>query len=442
MKPPADPLLTLKVEKLIYGGWGLARANFSGGISKQVVFIPDVLPGEEVKARLTTWRKGYAKAQFIEVLTPSPHRSHPPCPVFGTCGGCHLQHMNHTAQVMYKQTMLQETLQRIGQITALPLPMIATPEPYHYRHRVQLKLLRQGNSLKMGLYQRETHELVTIEGCPILHPEIEHAMKILQESIQNGLLFMRHPTEMHLQYSTHTGQFLIVFYAEGVMPAGLTEFYTTLKAHLPLAGMVAYSQNQRQEVRGQPFLLYNLKGMIFRISGQSFAQPNWNMNQIITDQILAYAQLKGDETVLELYSGMGNFSLFLAQQACRIISLESSLQAVKDAKYNARLNHVSNLELHHCNVQEGLTQLLKNPPTLNLVLLDPPRQGAGQPVLKQISRLQPSRILYLSCNPATLARDLKFLLNCGYCLERIQPFDFLPQTYHLEVLAELLKAPH
>ena len=440
MKTPSDPVLTLKVEKLIYGGWGLARCYESEGLSAQVILIPDVLPGEEVKARLTARRKGYAKAELIEVLTPSPHRCHPPCPVFGTCGGCHLQHMNHTAQLADKQTMLQETLQRMGQISASPLPMIAAPEPYHYRHRVQFKLLQQGHSLKMGFYQRETHELVTIEGCPILHSEIERALKILQESIQDGLPFMRHPTEMHLQYSAHTGQFLIVFYAEGVMPAGLTEFYTNLKAHLPLAGMVAYSQNQRREVRGQPFLLYHLKGMTFRISDQSFAQPNWSMNQIITDQILAYAQLKGDETVLELYSGMGNFSLFLAQQARRVISLESSPQAMKDAEYNVRLNQVSHLELHHCHVQKGLTQLLKNPPTLSLVLLDPPRQGAGQSILKQICSLQPTRILYLSCDPTTLTRDLKSLLLQGYHLRRIQPFDLLPQTYHLEVLAELQKA--
>jgi 23S rRNA (uracil1939-C5)-methyltransferase len=348
--------------------------------------------------------------------------------------------MNHTAQLAYKQTTLQETLQRMGQISASPLPMIASPEPYHYRHRAQFKLLRQGHSLKIGFYQRETHELVAIEDCLILHPEIQQAMKILHERLQDGLPFLRHPTEMHLQYSAHTGQFLIVFYSDGVKPTGLTEFYTNLKAYLPVVGMVAYTPNRRREVRGQPFLLYNLKGMTFRISDQSFAQPNWSINQIIIDQILAYAQPKGNETVLELYSGMGNFSLFLAQQARRVISLESSLQAVKDAEYNARLNQVSNLELYHCNVQEGLAQLLENPPTVDLVLLDPPRQGAGQSILKPICSLQPTKILYLSCDPTTLARDLKFLLLHGYHLGRIQPFDLLPQTYHLEVLAELQKA--
>jgi 23S rRNA (uracil1939-C5)-methyltransferase len=433
MRVLLDPELTLKIEKLIYRGWGLARLGGS------VVFIPDVLPGEEARVKLTAHRKDYAKAKLIDVLTLSPYRSHPPCPVFGTCGGCHLQHMNETAQASYKQSVLEETLQRIGQITASPLPIKATPNPYHYRHRVQFSLLRQGQSLKMGFYQRESHQWVPVEGCPILHTELEGVMKALQEPLLGGLPFLLNPTEMHLQYSIHTAQALIIFYGEGVKSEGLTEFYAEIKKQLPLAGIVVYTKSKQREIRGQPFLSHKLKDLTVRMSDQTFTQPNWAMNEVILDEILAYAKLKGRETVLELYSGMGNFSLFLARLARRVITSESGPQAVKDAKYNIRLNHVINLEPHHSNVEKTLAQLLKNPPPIDLILMDPPRQGVGRTALKQICRLQSPRILYLSCDPTTLARDLKFLLQHGYQLGRIQPFDLLPQTYHLEALVELQK---
>ncbi|MCI0528906.1 MAG: 23S rRNA (uracil(1939)-C(5))-methyltransferase RlmD, partial [Nitrospira sp.] len=255
----------------------------------------------------------------------------------------------------------------------------------------------------------------------------------------NGLPFLFNPTEMHLQYSIHSTQVLIVFYAEGVKPEGLTEFYTHLKKQIPLVGIVVYTKNKRREVRGQPFLLHRLKDMSFRISDQTFAQPNWTMNELITNKLLEYAQLKGEETVLELYSGMGNFGLSLAQRSRYVIAVESSHQAVKDARYNAQLNHVTNFEIYHLKAEKGLARLLKNLSAIDLVFLDPPRQGASFNILKQVCRLQSPRILYLSCDPTTLARDLKFLLQHGYQLRQIQPFDLLPQTYHLEILVQLEK---
>ena len=440
MMVSAEGELTLKIEKLIYGGWGLARCYDVGICGRQkVVLVPDVLPGEEVRVKLTSRRKDYAKATLIEVLTPSPDRSCPPCPVFGTCGGCHFQHMDKSTQAACKQAVLEETLQRIGQITVSPQPIMTASDPYHYRHRVQFRLLREGQSLKMGYYQRESHQLVLVEGCPILHPELEGVMKALQKPLLGGLPFLLNPTEMHLQYSIHSTQVLIVFYGERVKSDGLTKFYVDLKKRLPLAGMVVYARNRRREVRGQHVLLHRLKDINFRISDQTFAQPNWIMNELITDKILEYAQLKGEELVLELYSGMGNFSLFLARQARHVIAIEGSPQAMKDAKYNAQLNHVTNLEPYHLKVEKGLARLLKKLPAVDLILLDPPRQGAGLDVLRQVGRLQVPRILYLSCDPTTLARDLKFLLQHGYQLGKIQPFDLLPQTYHLEVLVELEK---
>jgi 23S rRNA (uracil1939-C5)-methyltransferase len=435
--------LTLKIEKLIYGGWGLARCDEPGTDlfrgKQKVVFVPDVLLGEKVRAKLTSRWKDYGKATLRDVLTPSPHRSHPPCPVFGTCGGCHLQHMDRSAQAAYKQAVLEESLQRIGQISASPQPILTAPDPYHYRHRVQLRLLQEGHSLKMGFYRRESHDPVEVEGCPILRPELEGVMRSLQEPLREGLPFLLNPIEIHLQYSIHLNQFLIVFHGEGVKPEGLTEFYIDLKKRLPLTGIVVYTKNKRREIRGQPFLLHKLKDMSFQISDQTFAQPNWTMNELITDKILQYAQLKGKETVLELYSGMGNFSLFLARQARHVIAMEGSPQAVKDARYNAQLNHATNIEFYRLSVEKGLVRLLKNLPAIDLILMDPPRQGAGPDVLKQVCRLQVPRILYLSCDPTTLARDLKFLLPQGYRLGRIQPFDLFPQTYHLEVLVELEK---
>lgn len=444
--------MKLRIEKLVYGGWGLARlgdetepgSRLFRGKEKPgqlTVFVPDVIPGEEVQASIHSAEKGYTKANLLNVIDPSLHRVQPLCPLFGSCGGCHYQHIRYTAQLSFKQAILEETLWRIGRIRVPSLPIIPAPDPYHYRHRVQFKLASLGQGWVMGFYWRESHQVVPVEGCPVLHPRLEQAIKLLNRDLQEGLSFLHNPTEIHLQYSKGEDNILMVLFAEDLEPEGLGQLFLDLKPNLPVAGIVACTKNQGRIVVGRPYLQLSLKEMIFRVGDQTFTQPNWVMNECLVDHIMAYAQLKGSETVLDLYSGMGNFSLFLARQARRVIAVEDNLHAVKDARHNAKLNQVTNTEIHGCTVEKGLARLLKNPPDIDLALLDPPRQGAGKKVLEQIGKLGVSRILYLSCNPATLARDLRVLLSHGYTLGRIQPFDLFPQTYHLEVLAEVNRLP-
>jgi 23S rRNA (uracil1939-C5)-methyltransferase len=438
--PPASPQQKLKIEKLIYGGWGLARLATPGLHGSRVVFLPDVLPGEEVQAELFASRRHYAKARPIRILSPSPDRLNPLCPISGICGGCQLQHMNESSQMAYKQQTLVETIQRIGQLQVSPLPIIRARDSYHYRHRIQLKIEQTGRYPEIGFFRRESHHIVPLTGCPILHPALERMMEWLREAFQGGLSFLHHPTEIHLQYSSYTDQTLVIFYADQIQQAGLGGFFDRIDPTLSIAGIIGYTGSRRRYVCGQSFLLHELKGMTFRISDQTFAQPNWSMNELMTDEVLKFAQLKGQEIVLELYSGMGNFSLLLAKQAKRAIAMESHAQAVRDAKYNAGVNQVRNIAFHCCNVKKGLAKLSKRSPHLDLIMLDPPRQGIGRDVLQWISNLHSPRILYLSCDPTTLARDLTILRQYGYRLDRLQPFDLLPQTYHLEALAEFRRA--
>jgi 23S rRNA (uracil1939-C5)-methyltransferase len=446
------------IDKIVYGGLGLARPlSFpdetgaykpplqAGKNRGTVTFIPNVLPGETVKARRIVNRKGYDTAELIRIESPSPDRVHPPCPIFGSCGGCHLQHINPEAQAQYKQEMLREVLIRIGKIPVDPLPVISAPSPYHYRHRAQFKLIREHSGFQLAFFRRESHLPVPVENCLVLDEALNHALQVLQSSARQGLPFLKDPTELHVQYSGLTGNLLFVFFSHGIRKEGMTDFYQRLKASLPLAGLVAYpaksprslSQSIRRSVWGEPFLMEQLKELTFRIGDRSFLQPNWKMNERMVDQVLDFAGLNGQETILDLYSGIGNFSLFLCRRAKHVLGIESNPAAVEDARYNARLNRISNIDFYCRSVENELLRMVKKNSPIDLILLDPPRSGAGEKVLFHISQLKPPRILYLSCEPSTLARDLKYLVQQRYRITRVQAFDLLPQTYHLEVLVEL-----
>lgn len=428
-----DPI-SVRIEKLVDGGAGLAR--WEG----RAVFVPGACPGEEVRARVTAVRSGYAEAQLQNILTPSPDRVSPPCPVFGSCGGCQWQQMAYPAQVRAKTEILQEDLRRIGRIPdAALLPALSAPDPLEYRSRIQLKMDLSSTPIRIGFHEGKSHRIVTIEDCRIAASPLNRALSVIKD------LLTRHPehrletmTDLHLQWAAGTGEFQARYFAGEESPGRVDAMLSAVEAALPEAvGQIYYGRNGRRVVRGRDYLIDRYRGLDFRIGDRAFAQVHSALIPALIETVLAFAGLTGRESVIELYCGIGTFGIFLAREAAALEGYDENTVAVEDAAHNAK-----RLGLTHCRftaqaVRRAVSEQAVKKTHFDCVILDPPREGVDRKILETLIRLKPARIVYVSCNPATLARDLKILIQTGFRLGRIQPIDLFPQTYHLETVAEL-----
>ena len=405
--------VTLQIEKLAQGGLGLGRY---GG---RTVFVPFTAPGETVTVRLYRQKSDYDEGVIETIVTPSPTRRTPPCPLFGICGGCQLQHMTETAQVKYKAEALAEALARIGKIqTANVLPMVASPESLGYRRRARLTVQKG----RIGFLRRQSHQVVPVSHCPLLVPALNETLAAIEKGLPLAGL-----DEIELQAG---GGVLVVLRGGKFTPHVARAFF---EAHQPLLrGVVLYTLEGRC-CFGIDHLIYPYQERTIQVSDRAFVQVNGLVNQLMIEHLLR--QVSPTETVLELHSGTGNFTLPLARRVATVTAVEGNPMAVEDARRNLR--GLSNVTLIRAPVAEAMERML--PETFTRVVLDPPREGAAV-MLPHLLRLKPTAISYLSCNPATFARDAGLLCQNGYRLQAVQPFDLMPQTGQTELLAELVIA--
>jgi len=399
----------------------------------RVVFVPFSLPSEEITAQIIQEKKDYLHGTLQKILIPSIERREPFCPLFGTCGGCQLQHINETKQLQYKTEMFYETLRRIGKIKSFPImPVIPSPHPTHYRSRVQLKV---GNGY-IGFYQSKSHQIVSVTDCPLLMPALNEALRMV-----STFPFLGHLSEIEIQ-ATDRGELLFVLIGRDVPLAPIEHFYNEIQPQfflrgLLLRGIVLYDWSGRH-YWGQDYLIHNILNKRFRVSDRSFFQVNQGiLGQLIQSLIAAIATVSSasDHSILELYSGVGTLTRFLAERVKRVVSVEGNPISVEDARWN--MTGISNVELITGAItKQILERMAWKGETL---LINPPRGGVPSSVLQQMAKFPMKQILYLSCNPVTLTRDVALLLSMGYCLKQIQPFDFFPQTAHLESLTELTR---
>lgn len=420
-----DGTFTLQIEKIVHGGDGLARHE------GRVIFVPFTIPGETVEAKIIQEKKGYAEGEIVRIITPSPERREAPCPVFTICGGCQLQHLPEAAQLRYKTEALREVLARIGKITTDPfLPPVPSPVPFHYRTRAQLKVERG----EIGYHRRKSHQIVPIDRCPLLIEPLNGALEEMFRSLNRDRL-----EEVELQ-GIPSGDFLIVLRGDQFPQTRGEQFYRAVRKSLSLKGVLV--QNRLGwHLFGENFLIDTIDSKRFRISERAFAQVNPAVNLLLMKTLLEWAAPAPDDRILELYSGIGNFTLFLAERAGAVTAVEGNRAAVEDARWNLQTAGITQVTLHSSSAEEGVRRALKEKQPYTQVFLDPPREGAGKTVMQGIASLAPRKVLYLSCDPATFARDMRILLDRGYLLKRLQPFDMFPQTGHLEILAEAVKNP-
>jgi 23S rRNA (uracil1939-C5)-methyltransferase len=387
------------VEKLVYGGDGLGR------LDGRVVFAPFVLPGERIRARAEQEKPGLVRARMLEVLDAAPHRVTAACPVFGRCGGCHYQHAPYAYQLEAKRTILVEELRRLGKIEPPEGIALVAAEPFGYRNRVQLHVEEK----RIGYREARSHKLCGVGECPVGSPKIDQAIRALNAMTRDA----RWPRFMRsVEVFTDERQVQLNV-LETDRPVA-RRFFDWCGAQIP--GLVEGALDYRGE---------------FRVSSNSFFQ----VNRFLLDRLVETA-LEGaeGETALDLYAGVGLFSLALARRFQRVAAVESGSGAVRDLQFNAERAGLSNLAAQQQTAEAYLAQLERAP---DFVLLDPPRSGLGKTVVKLLSELRPRQVTIVACDPATLSRDLAGLVAAGFRVERMTLVDLFPQTFHLETVVRL-----
>ena len=382
----------------------------------RVVFVPYALPGERALIRLEEEHARYARGTLVELLEPSPNRVAPPCKHFGVCGGCQWQHMAYPAQLEQKRLILQDALQRIGHLDAPPVGPVAGMElPWHYRNHVQFAVDDEGD---LGYMAARSHDLVAIEECYLPHPILEDVLVALD-------LELPEVYGLTLRAGVNTQDPLVIFESE---LAEMPEF----EIDVPVSCVLANPEGELLILAGRDHIYEELAGRRYRISAPSFFQVNTEQAARLVQLVAQALEPQGDETLLDMYCGVGTFGLALAAQVGRVIGVEESPHAVQDALENAAQD--DNVEILEGQVEEVLPELVNR---VDLVVLDPPRAGLKAPAREALLRLAPRRMAYVSCDPASLARDLEALVAAGYAVRQIWPVDMFPQTYHIETVTLL-----
>ncbi len=402
----------LQLTDMAHGGEALGRRE------GKVIFVPYALPGEEVIVEVVEEKKRYARARLVEVTSPSRQRVPPPCPHFGLCGGCHWQHIAYEAQLEFKERVLRDQLARLGGIPGAPLrPVIGMNKPWHYRNHLQFTVNEDG---ELGFLVADSHQVMPIETCYLPHPLLEEMLVALD-------LEMPGLKRLSLRAGVNTGQRMVIFETHDDEPFDL-------QVDLPLSCVFLLRDGRTATLVGYGHITERLAGREYRVSAGSFFQVNTAQAEELVHQVAHYLAPQGDETLLDTYCGVGTFGLSLAERVSHIIGVEENASALADAQVNAA--GLENVELIEGRVEEILPRLERR---IDMAVLDPPRQGCSPEALAALAELAPAKIVYVSCDPATLARDVRTLCKVGYRLMEVQPIDMFPQTYHIESVALLHK---
>lgn len=426
----------------------MANGQAVGRTGGMVVFCFGPLPGERARVRLTQVKRSYAVAEPIELLERSPERADPFCPVFGECGGCQVQHLSYRAQLQWKRATLRNALQRIGGIADADIAeTIGAANPRGYRNKMAI-VVKRTDRVRVGFYRMRSHEMVTISGCPVVAPQLDayiaaFASASATSPIGTALSDARHIVARQARASAEAVLSFTTLHRSQKVAASASD----LVKHLPgLAGVAnSYEPRSANAVMGRKNELLAgrseieevISGIRYRVSSASFFQINVEIVERIVEAI---RQEPRANNVVDLYCGMGTFSLAFAAAGARVLGVEENAHAVAEAVANAKLNGFGErCSFQAARVEEFATSKRGSNAleAVDLVFLDPPRKGSDELTLRAIARARPQRIGYLSCDPATLARDLKLLVSNGYRLGRVQPLDMFPQTGHVETLAFL-----
>ncbi len=433
---------TITVDRLAYGGSGFGRMD------GKACFVPFTAPGDVVRVRLLRETRSYAEAEIIELLESSPLRVEPPCPHFGRCGGCHWQQLGYTAQVAAKEEIFADSLWRLARVEReRVLPPLSAPDPWGYRSRLQLKLHGGVQEFRIGFFAPGSHTVVDLPGgCPVAHPALNQALALLRPVVEE---FPQRNLIPQIDLAAgDDGAVVMTVHYQGEQPRMVEEFWRRHQGRLaPIAGAVL-----RRGKRGPVTKLFGRQRLTYALflpaddgageelrlafSAGSFSQVNYGQNRALVQMALEWSSPAVGERVLDLCCGNGNFSLPFARRAGEVVGLETGEGSVADARRNAVLHRMNNVRFEVLDGAVGLRRFIAAGERFDLVILDPPRGGAAE-MSHLLGGVGAARILYVSCDPQTLGRDLAALQKGGYRVVKSRLVEMFPQTYHMESLTLL-----
>ncbi len=418
---PIDRQFELELTAIAHGGEAIGRHE------GKVVFVPYAIPGERVRVRLTEEKAKYARAEVVEVLTPSPDRVEAPCPYFGACGGCQWQHVNYRRQLELRLEVVADQVRRLGRVGDPPLEgIVPADDPWAYRNNIQLHPVTGAGSgpealAQLGFVTADGRSVMPIDRCLIAH-ELVDEMHASLELAWGGL------ERLALRAGVNTGEQLALLETVGGEAPELALDVAASFVHMDGRGDLT-------TLVGSPYLHERLGDRTFRVFAPSFFQVNTAQAENLVEVVVDYCGLEGGERVLDLFCGVGTFSLALASRAGEVIGVESSPWAAADAEANGEDR--PNFTILEGNAAEVIEHLEGSFP---VVVVDPPRSGCGRELIAALPSLEPRRLVYVSCDPATLARDIVYLAEAGFELERMIAVDMFPQTAHVETVARFRRS--
>ncbi len=440
----------IHIDNMAHEGQGVGR------IKGLTVFVEEALPGEDCIVEIVKRKRNYAIAKIVEILKPSPDRVKPPCPWADRCGGCMLLHLDYKGQLQFKTQKVKDSLQRIGHLDTKVFDTVGMDNPWYYRNKAQYPVEKKNGDIVFGFYEKRSHNLVDIDNCMIQHDLNNKGIQVIKEWMKayqvtpydeikhQGLI--RHGV---IRVGRKTGDVMVILVANGKTLPYTDKLIDMLTKKIPNLKSVVLNINTKKTnvimgkenitLYGSSYIYDYIGDVKFRLSPLSFFQVNPIQVEILYKKALEFAGLTGKETVIDLYCGIGTISLFLAKHAKKVYGIEVVPQAVTDAKTNAEINDIKNAEFIEGAAEKILPNLAQKGIKTDVIVVDPPRRGCDEKTLEAIAEIKPHRIVYVSCNPATLARDLQYLEEKGYKTEKVQPVDMFPQTSHVECVVLIEK---
>ncbi|TCN19878.1 23S rRNA (uracil(1939)-C(5))-methyltransferase RlmD [Mesobacillus foraminis] len=435
---------------LTHDGAGVAK------VEGYPIFVPGGLPGEKAKIKVIKVNKGYGFGRLVEILERSHFRVEVSEEDAHKYGGCQLQHISYEGQLEYKKSQVEQVLTRIGKLDNVKVhPVLGMEHPWHYRNKAQVPVGEKDGKLVAGFFKPRSHEIVDTDESLIQLPEVNEAIQTVKE-ICSELGIKAYDEQTHkgdlrhimARYGKQTGELMVVLITRTAELPQKNQLIEKMTARLPKLKSIVHNINSKRTnvILGDKInilwgneVIYDYIGNVkFAISALSFYQVNPDQTKVLYDKALEYAGLSGGETVIDAYCGIGTISLFLAQKAGKVYGVEIVPEAIEDAKRNAALNEITNAKFAVGEAETVIPKWYEDGVRADVLVVDPPRKGCDEALLKTIIEMKPKKVVYVSCNPATLARDLRILEDGGYTTLEVQPVDMFPQTTHVECVAKLV----
>ena len=447
-----DKMYIVDIVDIGQGGVGIGK--FEGF----TVFVDGGLVKDKIKVKITKSKKNYAVGDIVEIIEPSPYRVERKCSKeLKDCGGCQIQELDYKEQLNVKTNEVRQVISRIGKLDDVVIhDAIGMNEPFRYRNKAQFPIQKVNGAPVIGFYKKKSHDIIPMDQCIIQHDVNDKIIKIIKTYIQAYKVSV-YDEKTHTGVLRHlvtkvgftTKEVMVVLVANGRKLPYLNELASVLKENIPGFKTLVVNVNREKTnvilgkenkiIYGDGKINDYIGNLVFEISPLSFFQVNPVQTEVLYNKALEYANLGENDTVFDIYCGIGTISLFLAQKAKKVYGIEIVEDAIKDAKRNAEINKLDNVEFYVGKAEEVVPKMYKQGKRANVVVVDPPRKGCDEKVLDTIVSMEPDRVVYVSCNPSTLARDLNYLNERGYKCKEVQPVDMFPHSVHIENVALIVK---